>query len=263
MIISKATAQGERPYQEDRYVVKVESEGTLLAVFDGHGGSEVSEFVCEKFPPVFFAALNLVKQEIKQGKVRFGSSFAQHTQGIRHAMRATFKSLNASLKKQNWALDQGSTASVVWISKWDNKPVATCGVLGDSPIVIGRADQGIFVAPNHNGGSNEKERAAAVKRGALWYSPYLCNWNGHGLQMSRSFGDGQFQFLSRTPQVFSRRIHGFVLVATDGIIDMGNNVSSCMDGKKLHDKDITAQTIVNHSLDVPTYDNVTAILWRE
>src|ERR1700676_5335816 len=51
--ITSASAKGQRPYQEDRLFTATYEQGTLLAVFDGHGGNEVSQFAAEAFPGYF------------------------------------------------------------------------------------------------------------------------------------------------------------------------------------------------------------------
>ena len=57
---TNATAKGLRPYQEDRAFVSIMPEGTLFAVFDGHGGDEVSKLACDEL--LEFSRMKLVKK---------------------------------------------------------------------------------------------------------------------------------------------------------------------------------------------------------
>ena len=61
MRLTHATAQGLRNYQEDRFFAKrfklCDDSGLFLAVMDGHGGDDVSEFCRESFRGVITKAI--------------------------------------------------------------------------------------------------------------------------------------------------------------------------------------------------------------
>src|SRR5258708_37754680 len=49
IMFTATSAQGKRPYQEDRYFIADVPDGTIFGVFDGHGGDEVSSILADSF----------------------------------------------------------------------------------------------------------------------------------------------------------------------------------------------------------------------
>jgi serine/threonine protein phosphatase PrpC len=240
-VIQVANAIGMRPYQEDTYFVKELEVGTLLGVFDGHGGEACSYECAESFPTLF------------EKKIKKNQTPAQW-------LRAAFALMN---RKTELLLD-GSAASVVFIPK--SKELAVIAILGDSPVIVGTS-KGFHVSPEHNARTNPKERDAAIARGAIYFGGYLRDeLSGQGLQMSRSFGDANLgSFLNRKPQIYQKPIHDFVLLATDGAFDPGhtNAAGVIQQVVDLIRNGATAQQLVNRAVNAPTGDNVTCILWRK
>lgn len=237
---SYATAQGRRPYQEDRFLIDAEPEGTLIGVFDGHGGDEVAQVLSEEFPK-YWAALG-------------GLGYSQ----------ALVKAFAMAHDRTQYAAC-GSTASVAFIPYHQSEVYVA--VLGDSPVILERPDGSIWQSPEHNARSNQAEEHAAVQRGGIYHSGYMWNDysdNAQGIQMTRAFGDYECRnFLDRTPEVFHLPLGNFLLVASDGLIDPGHTgkrtVRSVIDDIRLGQNPIQ---LVDRAVNAPTRDNVTAILWR-
>ena len=237
--ISHFTAQGGRSYQEDRYTITEHADGTLLCVFDGHGGADCAGMLKAGFAKAFL-------------------KFYETEKKPKRAIRQAF----AQLAKETRNQSTGSTASVVWIPTAAD--TATIAILGDSPVLAGNK-RGYHVSPDHNARTNPKERARAENKGALYIGGYLCKgFGGHGLQMGRAFGDSSLaSFLSRIPEVYEYPIHDFILVATDGAFDPGHTQVN-NEAKKITELirgGGDARAVVNRAVAVPTGDNVTAILW--
>jgi serine/threonine protein phosphatase PrpC len=111
--ITHATLKGARPYQEDRFVVRQNEQGTLLAVFDGHGGSGVSDWCADVL------------------KTTFDSFVSDHAfPDYLEVLKCVFISLDTHTD----SFDEGSTASIVYIPSGTR--LAYVGVLGDSPVII-------------------------------------------------------------------------------------------------------------------------------
>lgn len=240
-MITTATAQGRRPYQEDDYFWTEIPEGVLMGVFDGHGGDEVSDILAEMFPKFWSVFDGL---DYPQMLVKMFAAAATLTEGY-HA---------------------GSTASVVFIPS--DEKTAYIAVLGDSPVIAEQASGEVFIGPDHNARSNQAERDLAIARGGVYHSGYM--WSdygdlGAGLQMTRAFGDSACSnFLSRVPEVFTIPLGDWLLVGSDGLFDPTHT-----DGRASSDdvlacirNDNTAADMVRQAVDLPTNDNVTAILWR-
>ena len=244
MKITTATAKGQRSYQEDRFINVALPEGTLLGVFDGHGGPEVAQILSEDFESFFAFYLK-----------NFTASQALHR---------TIYILNT----QSRHLRAGSTLSVVFIPKEED--LAVCAVLGDSPIIIRDAEGKISVSPDHNVRTNLAEAKAAKARGGFISNGYLfASYRADGLQMARALGDAALdKVLSRVPDIYGVVLgpDSFVLVATDGAFDPGHYDFDKAAGAVVLMLDkgvgVDAQTLVDRALAVQTGDNVTCILAR-
>jgi serine/threonine protein phosphatase PrpC len=219
-------------------------EGFLMAVFDGHGGAQVSHLASERFPVLF------VNEITEPGTTP------------REAFERSIAKLN--LETQHFV--PGSTLSAVFVpAKGDT---ATCAVIGDSPIVIKDAEGKTNVGPEHNVRTNKAEAEAAKKRGGFIYGGYLsASYSGPGLQMARALGDSELsKVLSRTPDIYEVKLGkgSFVVVATDGAFDPGHYEfdKAAEAVVELVDKGGDAAAIVDRAVKIPTGDNVTAIVVR-
>lgn len=237
MDITSAQIKGRRPYQEDRSVVYVKSNGdAVLAVFDGHGGSVVSELAALALPKIFEASHNIYD---------------------------IFTALDNLTANQA----QGSTASIAVITS----SCVNIGTLGDSPVAVYNPDNSLlYLNPEHNVRSNQEEAEAALVRGGTIMQGYLFNdysdLAGHGIQMSRVLGDAHLRRVtSHTPEVsvIVRKPGLKLLLGTDGLLDPAHMSSRDSDifkfGNMIGDG-VNAEELVN-SLNDP-HDNVTAIIAR-
>ena len=244
--ITHATAQGNRDYQEDRVIVAAVPGGTLLAVADGHGGAEVSEY-------------------LRVALVQTWLYMADRNTDGDMLVKKVFASFNEDTRHQH----AGSTLSLVFIS--DDGDHVSVAILGDSPVMIRSAGFGIpgpWIAPEHNARSNAVELAAAKARGAIYDGGYISShYDGHGLQMTRAFGDVDLDsILSREPEIFSFLLEkpSWVLVASDGLIDPGHKISglSYQAVADMLDAGSEAKDLVNRAVKMQTNDNASAIVWR-
>jgi len=239
------TAQGERSYQEDRYVVIEDKLGFLLAVIDGHRGAEVAEFC----------------------KNKISSGFLNAVRGRNKASFDTLSEMIRILHNETKHMTAGSTISLVYI--FTEELLALVSVLGDSPVVIRDNDGKLIVSPEHNVRTNEKEKESAIRRGAV-YDTRGYIWNPEytmGLQMSRALGNKDLDpFLNREPELYSVKLgpHSFVLLVSDGVVDPGHTNSEENIARLVAkiDQGADADDLVDDALDRRTGDNVTAILWK-
>lgn len=243
MKISLAQARGSRSYQEDTFGIERLFAGTLVWVADGHGGEETSQYVRHNILNTWITKDNDNKEE---------------------QIKGTFAALHEATKD----IDAGSTLSLAYITR----STVHVAVLGDSPVLVS-ADGQNYVGPDHNARSNEKERKAAIDRGAIYSGGYVClpqaSYGGFidagpGLQMTRALGDSHLKFLNREPEirVLSFGNHGdFVLVASDGLVDPSHHNNAEIDViAGLIEAGAEAPELVTRATKLPTGDNVTAIL---
>jgi serine/threonine protein phosphatase PrpC len=247
-----ATNVGRRDYQEDRAVTATTQQGTLLAVFDGHGSEATSELLSGKVVSAFLDA-----EEAAGEKARL----AERPLDYKEVLRITFETLATATNH----LNPGSTATVVFIPK--DQSTAFIAVLGDSPVIARMTGGTLHVSPEHNARSNKAEREAAEKRGGVYAGGYMCKrWNGPGIQMTRAFGDTELSgVISREPEIYQIPLGRWLIVATDGLEDPGHTQGGQLTeaiAALVDDPSTIAQDLVNLALAIPTGDNVTAILWR-
>ena len=234
-----ATAQGPRSYQEDRYCFfSIRKPQTIIAVMDGHGGSEVAEFCSCNLRKIF-----------------------QETRGkIADRLNKVIGNLAEATSRHH---EVGSTISLVSITnRW-----AHVAFLGDSPVIIRTAGGKIDISPEHNVRNNNAERLAAEKRGGVYINGYICEpGSGDGLQMSRALGDCKMGLIvSKEPEIYKRPVdqNSWVLVASDGLIDPSHkgteNVEQIADMLN-NGKD--AGDLIEWASRKGLRDNATAIVWR-
>jgi len=236
--LTQATHVGLRTEQEDRVFILPIKRGLCIGIFDGHSGSECAQKCVEVLPEII-TSLSKVP-----------------TAGL-------LASAISLLHKETQSLTSGSTASLAFIPEAADRVYVA--ILGDSPIVVRRADHSIWVSPEHNVGSNEAERNAAVERGGVIYLGHLQvpDRMDIGIRMSRALGDAELApVVNRTPECFVHDLGegSFVLVASDGALDPAHlhteeHVTTLV---KMIDEKCSAQDIVDRSR--KEGDNVSAIL---
>lgn len=273
LTITHATAKGRRPYQEDTYFFYTNSQGTLAAVFDGHGGDDVST-LCKNYlsgEPLFeedFEDDDTVLIDFPKKLVTSKTPGWDVLEAVQPPKK--LKELFENLNVLTASYRQGSTASVVWIPKTEKK--AYIAVLGDSPIIVRTRQGTISISPEHNVRSNPKEAAAAEARGGILSGGYV--WNdlgdlGDGLQMTRALGDKSLnKILDRNPEIYTVDLgkNSWILVGTDGILDPGHKdhearVSHFVD--LIENQNADAARLVDDAVKLPTHDNATAVLLRK
>jgi serine/threonine protein phosphatase PrpC len=241
VLFSSASHRGARRYNEDRLFTATTAEGTLAAVFDGHGGEQCVKIASDKFVAAWADTHEAGKDPLE-------------------SLKETYKQISAAV---DW-MEEGTTASALFIPfAGDDVYVA---VLGDSPIILQQPDGSIHVSPEHNVRSNIAERTAAQNRGGFYDGGYICmRFSGPGLQMARAFGNAHLRpVVISEPEVYTTKMGKFALVASDGVVDPSHRdgAASVTDIVNLIESGADAAQIVMRAVNIPTNDNATAILLR-
>ena len=180
--------QGRRPYMEDRYDVRGEISGdpakTMYAVFDGHGGSNASEFCTEA----------VYRNIVTSGLLEKSTKRALRT-ALLHTDDEYLRLANRNNK------DDGTTAIVVYVNGRD----ITCANVGDSRAILvlrngGAIPLSIDHKPNRK---DERERIEALGGSvSLWGV-----WRVEGcLAVSRAIGDRMLKdYVSAEPEILESR----------------------------------------------------------
>jgi serine/threonine protein phosphatase PrpC len=243
-----ATLQNRRSYQEDRYFIKSFPQGTLMGVFDGHGGKYTAEYSAEHTSDIF--------------KTLFDSKKYDELT----LLEKTIEQLN--LKTIDMV--SGSTASLVWVD--NNYQFAYVAILGDSPVIIKDASNTIWLSPEHNVRTNYAEGNYAIKNlNGMIKHGYLYDKNKpweYGIQMSRALGDNALSnVLIRKPEVFKVPLNNssWIICGSDGLLDPGHENTAAV----LHNitlladaSSTTADTLIKCAKNAGSYDNITCILMK-
>ena len=159
---------------------------------------------------------------------------------------------------------------MVFIPKtFDQAYVAICG---DSPVIVNQPDGTLWVSPEHNVRTNITERELAIRRGGIYERGYIWNDspysdNARGLQMSRAMGDPHMgNRILHTAEIKQVPLGDWLLAGSDGLVDPGHiggeGSSTPEKMAELIDGGADADELVDFAVNLPTHDNVTAILWR-
>lgn len=242
--ITKASEQGPRRYQEDRFVYQpiLNGEtvcGYLLAVMDGHGGSAVADFCKQELDHPFHAA---EFDEPEQNLYRLASTLAQKTRDMQ----------------------EGSTLSLVCIR--EDRCLAVGAVIGDSPVLICDASDTLHWGPSHNVRTNQAELEACQRRGGEYFNGRIHVDENNGIQLSRALGDVCMgDIISREPEMFTVQSPCWILVASDGLVDpthYGNSVAE-QEIASLAKRKARAEILMQRALQRGLEDNATALVWRQ
>lgn len=242
--VTSATAQGLRDAQEDRLVaLRLDGDrGWILGVFDGHNGAAVAELAAQLLPDAFRHAIE------------------RHHEA-KDAIEATIGALRTDAADRY----EGSSVSLAFIDEHDGR--ITVGVLGDSPVIFRDAAANCVIGPLHNTFLDPEDTQRAVERGAMLVGPYLVRSDTmSGVNLTRTIGDAEFDFLGRTPETVDADLgpESFVLLASDGVFNQTAPGPAALVDRTttLVDAGLDAQAIVDDALAQGSDDNVTAVLWR-
>jgi len=178
-----ASKMGLRDYQEDTYQVATQNSYKFYAVYDGHGGKEVSHLLRYEFHNKVFEALNKIKG-LKTAKTLTPKLINQVKADIENVFVSYDKYLYTSVLDR-LSSNIGSTAIVVL----DIADYLFFANLGDSrAILVPHAKvstKPIFETKDHKPASERARVEAAGSYVMVWGVPRV----GIGLAVSRAFGD--------------------------------------------------------------------------
>ncbi|GMI57275.1 hypothetical protein TeGR_g11331 [Tetraparma gracilis] len=232
---------------EDEY--SISHAGRLLAVFDGHGGSQVSKHLRQTLPGRFDRALRAGSAEARVNQ----ASAAEVEVALSQALRGAARDVE---RKPTWQY-QGTTAVCVYVhdegagdageegeegggadastdDKWKGRTLVVANV-GDSRAVLSRGRKALDLTTDHKP-NDKKERERVEKLGGTvqWHGyfdarkrpiPGTGVWRINGnLAVARAIGDASEQpFVGSeadTGRTRCTREDEFVVLASDGLWDV-------------------------------------------
>ena len=235
--------QGQRSYMEDEGKVIENLNGDqnkiLFCLFDGHGGGQVSKFLQNNFGNYMKKILNSADYNL--------------------AFTNLFKLIDEDIKKLNCP-SVGSTATIVYIEKKDNKRILYCANIGDSRCVLVKKNKVVRLSYDHRvADQNEKQRI--ISNGGI-----IVNGRVYGiLMLSRSFGD----FLTKdfgvivTPYVTKVELTEddlYCVIASDGVWDVIKDNDCAVLPKMGLETGELSKRIIQESLKRKSKDNLSCFV---
>lgn len=207
--------QGKREYMEDRYLVvlKFYKDYDLCAVFDGHGGAQVSDYCEANLPTVLRNKL-----EANGGK-------------IRPALFEAFLELDDNLDRDLPPEHRYATGTTALVMLFDGKDLWVANT-GDSRAIMNKGSGYAILSRDHKPNLKEERTRIEDKGG------FVANPGGYGiwrvlgeLAVSRAIGDKRYRpLVIPDPEVkrlrFDRTLNRFFIIATDGLWDVVKNAEA-------------------------------------
>mmetsp|Transcript_20872 Transcript_20872/g.39831 ORF Transcript_20872/g.39831 Transcript_20872/m.39831 type:complete len:395 (-) Transcript_20872:72-1256(-) len=247
---------GLREAQEDRTMSVMElpdyDSASLFGIFDGHGGSEVSEFVSRIMPGIVSQALQKVKPKT--------------------ALTASFAEIDRQVKRHVRKVGLVGTTAVVCLilREAQGKVRVYVAHVGDSRAVLCSNKTAVQITEDHKPADNEKEAERIKNAGGMIDNRGRIDG---GLNVSRAFGDFGYKIdsnlkpadqkviaIPEITEVKLKKGDEFLFMASDGVFDAFEN-QEVVDILK---KGTNMEAAVNNLLDEATIsnDNVSGCLIR-
>ena len=235
----------------------------LYAIFDGHGGKDVSKYLKDNMATYFTS--NYMKFNIN------------NTTEFKKYIEKVFDHLQIKLERRfkNFSYNIGSTALLLIIYKIKNNTHFYVANVGDCRAVICKKNNlGIQLTKDHKPHLfDEKERIEKLG-GEIYYDGY--DWRIGDLSVSKAFGDMDASpFVTHKPEIFKYNIKKsdkFIILACDGLWDVITNEEAIYFVlNKLNDidnlnnisgysKNNISQSLAEHAIKNGSTDNVSIII---
>jgi serine/threonine protein phosphatase PrpC len=221
--VSAGAVQGARWTMEDEY--KVANGGRFAAVFDGHGGNDVSLILRERLYDEYCKWLSKKHWE-ERDDFHLEKSRTPSISSHVAALRGAIEQVDKDVLKEEHLIHQGSTAVavVVHVGEDGHRTLLSANV-GDSRAILSRGGKAIDLTWDHKP-NEERERSRIMARGEE------VQWDAHAqvhrvrnLSLSRAIGDKFAKpAVSGEPEIrhfpVSDKDDEFFLLASDGLWDV-------------------------------------------
>jgi serine/threonine protein phosphatase PrpC len=172
---------------EDAYTVA--SGGHFLAVYDGHGGADVSSMLRDRVHSLYKEALP--KRHLEESeKMGNSASYTPSVQSHIAAIRGALNRVERDVLKLDDLEYQGSTAVVVLVHQdEDGERTLVSANVGDSRAILSRSGKAVDLTKDHKP-CDEREKARIRSMGAdIQWDPYGQLYRVNDLSLSRAIGD--------------------------------------------------------------------------
>ena len=232
-----------RDYMEDRGKsvenFNKDPNKILFCVFDGHGGEQASQFLQDNFH-IYFKRMIPFKQ-------------------IFEDIIKLFKLLDEKIKLLNLP-DVGSTGTIVFIEKVNNKRILYCANCGDSRCVLVNR-KGIMRMSHDDRVDDKQENQRVISQGGVIDNGRV----GGILMLTRSFGDWGIKEkgLIVKPHILKIELNEddlYLIIASDGLWDVIED-EECKGFTEIYESTYdTCKNFVKESLNRGSTDNISCFV---
>ena len=234
-----ASYKGLRDSNEDFQNIIIGKKSNLFAVYDGHGGSGVSNFLKDKIPEY------LTDTELPIKKIDIYKIFAN---------------ISKDLKNNKLINSTNSGSTCLCAIQHNNKlQLMNCG---DSRAILSSGKKAIQLTIDHKPNEiNEKNRLQKVKGNEKIYKDDGI-WRIGDLAVSRSFGDFDTSpYITSKPEITTYEITNkdkFLILACDGLWDVVSNSEAIR--FVYQNPNDTARKLASYALKKGSSDNISIII---
>lgn len=261
MNVHSVSLKGGRPQNEDKHdiIINIHNKDTkkkdvnFYAVYDGHGGKNVSAYLSENLSQYF-----LDKRVAYPPKKQY--------------IYSVFDLISGNLKKTDYATHMGSTALVVIHFKNNDGDFLNVFNVGDSRCVLCRDNFGLPLSVDHKPNWPAEQRRIELLGGIITSDGD--DWRIKNLSVSRAFGDfDTTPYITHRPEIFRYKLDKndkFIVVACDGVWDVLSSqdvvnfiLSHCYDKtlkNRINKQYNIATQLAEHALYKGSTDNITIIV---
>lgn len=217
---------------------------SLFAIFDGHGGEYVAQYLKDNFCETLNKTINS----------KYNSRFTQ-------ILKEAIENIDKYFDNLDKAKQCGSTGTIIVV----NNRNIYCANVGDSKCYYINATEAIQLTEDHNCDNKAevdtlKDKGVPVFRGRVFGS----------LSLTRSFGDTEFKKEGITATPYIRKIFSdkndvkYLIIASDGIWNVVNNEKLFQISKELKEgtSEEFCNNLINYALENNSNDNISCVIIR-
>ena len=233
-----------RQYMEDFYTIipnfQNDQNKSFFGIFDGHSGSDAAIYLKNNLPKIFQNYLTQTNNDINKSLI---SSFS--------------KIDNEIMSKFN---ESGSTCTIIYIFKENNKRIFYCANVGDSKCFLITNKNIKQISIDHN--CNDKNEVERIKKnGGIVFSGRVFGT----LILTRSIGDKEMKKYGviNEPSIFRKEIDSddkYLILASDGVWDVVGEDDIFNLSKNNFESEEFCKNVIKMSKDGDTRDNVSCIV---
>lgn len=228
--VSVRALRGNRLSMEDEYCIR--NGGRFAAVFDGHGGGDVSTFLRNQL-------YDRIESHLKQSSNTTNSASLDTTVS---SIRTAFDEIDSQVLKTDKLQYQGSTAVAVYLHRDDatGRQTLISANVGDSRAILSQSGVAVDLTRDHKPDDKiERKRIMDMGEKIEW-DDYSGVFRVRNLSLSRAIGDrfakpvvsGEVEIkvfpLEEESKVGTKAAHDFVVLASDGLWDVMTS-QDCVD----------------------------------